>query len=139
MENFEIFWKQDNGYLPRARISNSRFGDYYICKIEPFEYKYVIKTLTYQLRWENKYLISIFKLLLCDVIGYSIWLYRRIWLVAILRKILNLKVVTKGFSWKDHHLEDVKSYMSHLQKCTEIIKIPTMQTYFSLKFIKIEA
>jgi hypothetical protein len=31
---------QDTGNLPRARISNSRFGDYYICKIEPFEYKY---------------------------------------------------------------------------------------------------
>ena len=33
---------QDNGYMPRARISNSHFGGYYICKIEPFKYKYVI-------------------------------------------------------------------------------------------------
>ena len=33
----------------------------------------------------------------------------------------------------------MKSDMSHLQQCTEIIKIPTLQTYFSLKFIKIEA
>jgi hypothetical protein len=31
----------------------------------------------------------------------AILLYRRIWLVAILRKILNLKVVTKAFNWKD--------------------------------------
>jgi len=29
--------------------------------------------------------------------------------------------------------------MSHLQQYTKIIKIPTLQTYFSLKFIKIEA
>ena len=36
---------QDNDNLHRARISNSRFGDYYICKIEPFEYKYVIKLI----------------------------------------------------------------------------------------------
>jgi hypothetical protein len=28
-------------------------------------------------------------------------LYHRIWLVTILRKILNLPVVTKGFSWKN--------------------------------------
>jgi len=38
-----------------------------------------------------------------------------------------------------HHLENVKSYMSHLQQYTQIIKIPTWQTYSSLKFIKIEA
>ena len=31
----------------------------------------------------------------------AICLYRQIWLVTILRKILNLKVATKGFSWKD--------------------------------------
>jgi hypothetical protein len=30
-----------------------------------------------------------------------ICLYRRIWLVTILSKILNLQVVTKGFSWKN--------------------------------------
>jgi hypothetical protein len=29
--------------------------------------------------------------------------------------------------------------MSHLQQYTKIIKIPTLQTYFNLKFIKIEA
>ena len=29
--------------------------------------------------------------------------------------------------------------MSHLQQYTKIIKIPTLQTYFSLTFIKIEA
>jgi hypothetical protein len=32
----------------------------------------------------------------------------------------------------------LKSYMSHLQQYTKIIKIPTLQTYLSLKFIKIE-
>jgi hypothetical protein len=31
-----------------------------------------------------------------------------------------------------HDLEDVKSYMSHLQQYTKISKIPTLQTYFSL-------
>jgi hypothetical protein len=31
----------------------------------------------------------------------AICLYCRIWLVTILRKISNLKVVTKGFSWKE--------------------------------------
>ena len=34
-------------------------------------------------------------------ISNAICLYRWIWLVIILYKILNLKVVTKGFSWKD--------------------------------------
>jgi hypothetical protein len=34
-------------------------------------------------------------------ISNAICLYRWIWLVIILHKILNLKVVTKGFSWKD--------------------------------------
>jgi hypothetical protein len=28
-------------------------------------------------------------------------------------------------------LENVKSYMSHLQQYTKIIKMPTLQTYFS--------
>jgi hypothetical protein len=37
-----------------------------------------------------------------------------------------------------HYLENVKSYMSHLQQYTKIIKIITLQTYFSLKFINIE-
>ena len=34
---------------------------------------------------------------------------------------------------KDEFLsfEKVKSYMSHLQQYTEIIKMPTLQTYFS--------
>jgi hypothetical protein len=31
----------------------------------------------------------------------AICLYRRLWLVTILRKILNLPVANKGFSWKD--------------------------------------
>ena len=40
---------------------------------------------------------------LVRIILYSnaICLYRRIWLVTIIRTIFNLKVVTKGFSWKD--------------------------------------
>ena len=29
------------------------------------------------------------------------------------------------------HLENVKYYMPHLQQCTQIIKMPTLQTYFS--------
>jgi hypothetical protein len=33
----------------------------------------------------------------------------------------------------------MKSYMSHLQQYTKIIKLPTLQTYFSLKIIKIKA
>ena len=33
----------------------------------------------------------------------------------------------------------MKSYMLHLQQFTKKIKIPTLQAYFSLKFIKIEA
>ena len=32
----------------------------------------------------------------------------------------------------------MKSYMPHLQQYTKIIKIPTLQTYFSLTFIKVE-
>jgi hypothetical protein len=59
-----------------------------------------------------------------------------IWLVTILCKILNLKVVTKGFSWKDP--PSWKREILLLQQYTKIIKIPpTLQTYFSLKFIKI--
>ena len=32
----------------------------------------------------------------------------------------------------------MKSNMSHLQQYTKIIKIPTLQTYFSLKSIKLK-
>jgi hypothetical protein len=45
---------------------------------------------------------------------------------------INQKVVTKGVQdERMHHLENGKSYMSHLQQYTKIIKIPTLQTYFS--------
>jgi hypothetical protein len=58
-------------------------------------------------RWfENIIVIKIWHLIINNNKGkiYNsnvICLYRRIWLVTIIRKILNLQVVTKGFSSKD--------------------------------------
>ena len=62
----------------------------------------------------------------------AISLYRRIWF-GILRKIRNLPVVTKCFSWKNPSL-NVKSSMSHWQIYTKTIKMPTLQTYMLVKF-----
>ena len=81
---------------------------------------------------EQKLMSNMFRIL------NAICLYCRIWLVTILCKILNLKIVTMGFSWKDPSSWNVKFYMSHLQQYTKIINIPTLQTYFSLQFLKIE-
>jgi hypothetical protein len=66
----------------------------------------------------------------------AICLYRLNWFVTFLCNILNLPVVTKVFSWKDRHLENVKSYMSHLQQYTTIFKMPTLQTYLIEIFMK---
>jgi hypothetical protein len=44
---------------------------------------------------------------------------------------LRLPVSTfKGSAGRICHLENVKSYMSYLQQCTEIIKMLTFKTYF---------
>jgi len=78
---------------------------------------------------------------LLKYISYSnaIGLYRWIWLVTILRKILNLKVVTKGFSCKDSTSWKLEILHVTFTTIHKIIKIPTLQTYCSLKFIKIES
>ena len=60
----------------------------------------------------------------------GIGLYRRIWLVTILCKILNLPVVTKGFSWKDP--PSWKHEILHVTFTIHKNKISTLQTYFSL-------
>jgi hypothetical protein len=88
------------------------------------------------LHWFYKYNIS-FITTGSNVHSNAICLYRRIWLITILGKILNLKIVTKWFSWKDP--PSWKHEILHITFTTmhKIIEIPTLQTYFSL--IKIES
>jgi hypothetical protein len=44
---------------------------------------------------------------------------------------MNLRaMILRGSSRRICHLENVKSYMSYLQQCTQIIKMLTLKTYF---------
>jgi hypothetical protein len=53
-------------------------------------------------------------------------------MVTILRKILNLPIVTKGFSWKDRpSWKRLIASCLFLQQYTTIIKMRTLLAYFS--------
>jgi hypothetical protein len=49
--------------------------------------------------------------------SYAICFYRQILLVTILRKI----IILRGSAGRIRHLQNLKSYMSHLQQYTKII------------------
>ena len=44
----------------------------------------------------------------------------------------------RGSAGRIRHLENVKSYMSYVQQCTKIIKMPTLKTYFSYILSKLK-
>ena len=51
--------------------------------------------------------------------SYAICFYRQILLVTILRKI----IILRGSAGRIRHLQNLKSYMSHLQQYTQIIEV----------------